>query len=66
MIGKEYINLKGSSSFETWIVEVPGSAGVVRYWVTKEAPYLLRAESIKAGGGMTVFEIENWQLRTGD
>ncbi len=61
VIDQEQVEVKGVGPVDTWIVELgpkPGSG--LRYWVTKEAPYFVKAVAQSANGGTSTFEILTW------
>ncbi|MEN8145308.1 MAG: hypothetical protein ABFS14_10200 [Gemmatimonadota bacterium] len=40
----------------------PNAASNLTFWVSREAPYFVRAESRSASGSLSVFEIEEWSV----
>gem|GEM_PF-6691929 len=63
VVGQEGIGILGQSPIQAWIVEVPGTSGsTIHYWLTKEAPYLLKAVAVSPNGGKRSFEIHSWEL----
>ncbi len=62
VIDREQVEVKGLGWTDTWVIEVgpqPGSG--LRYWVTKEAPYFVKAVAQSANGGTSTFEILTWR-----
>lgn len=63
VVGREQVEVKNHGPMDTWVVEVgpqPGSG--LRYWVTQEAPYFVKAIARSGNGGTNTFEILNWAL----
>ena len=61
VIDREQMEVQGVGLVDTWVVELgqqPGSG--LRYWVTKEAPYFVKAVAPSANGGTSTFEILTW------
>ncbi len=61
-LGREQVDVNGLGRVDTWLVEVgpqPGSG--LRYWVTKEAPYFVKAVAQSPQGGTSTFEVLTWQ-----
>ena len=64
VLGREQIDITGLGRVDTWLVEVgsqPGSG--LRYWVTKEAPYFVKAVAQSSQGGTSTFEVLTWQAQ---
>ena len=63
VVGREQVAVNDHGVMDTWVVEVgpqPGSG--LRYWVTQEAPYFVKAIARSGNGGTNTFEILNWAL----
>ncbi|NIR47029.1 hypothetical protein GWO43_00930 [candidate division KSB1 bacterium] len=60
VLDSEEIDVAGLGKITSWIVETSRSNGL-RYWVTKEPPYFVKAYSEAANGSSTTFEIVEWQ-----
>lgn len=60
VIDSEQFNVAGSGKVATWIVKTSRSNGL-RYWVTKEPPYFVKAYSESANGSSATFEIVEWE-----
>lgn len=61
VVDRERMDVKNVGPMETWIVELgpqPGSG--LRYWITKEAPYFVKAVAPSANGATSTFEILSW------
>ena len=62
VVGTERVELVGSDGIDAWKIETtrsPGSETV--YWVTKQPPYFVRAESHSANGSGSRFEVVDWR-----
>ena len=62
VVGRERVELVGSNGIDAWRVETtrsPGSETI--YWVTKQPPYFVQAESHSANGSGSRFEVVNWR-----
>lgn len=57
----ESTSVTGHGSIQTYplTLERPGG-GALTYWIAKQQPYFVRAESRSATGARTVFEVESW------
>ncbi len=62
VVGRETVTVN-DHEMDTWIVEVGPKPGAgLRYWVTKEAPYFVKAVARSGNGGTSTFEILTWAL----
>ncbi len=56
VIGREPVSILGSGEVLAWKVQT----GRTSFWLSKEAPYFLKAESVGGNGQITTFEIVSW------
>lgn len=60
--GREEVEVKDAGTVEAWIVEMGQPGSGIQYWVTKEAPYFIKAVVSPSTGGQTSFHIKKWAL----
>ena len=56
VLARESVSIPDRGEMEAWKV----AEGSTTYWVTREAPYFLKAEAVSANGQKTVCEIAEW------
>ena len=57
VVGRERLSIPGRGEMLAWKVKT----GNLWFWLSKEAPYFLRAEAVSANGGKTTFDVQSWE-----
>lgn len=61
VVGREMLTVPGSGRIESYRVETSRSPGsTLTHWISREAPYFVKAESRSSNGAKTLFEVERW------
>ena len=60
VVGRERLSIPGRGEMLAWKVKT----GNLWYWLSREAPYFLRAEAVAANGGKTTFDVQSWEAGT--
>ncbi len=55
-VDREHVTIPDRGEMLAWRVQ----SGNVAYWLSKEAPYFLKAESVNGNGNKTTFEVLSW------
>ena len=55
-LGHDTVSIPDRGDMDAWKV----AEGTTTYWVTREAPYFLKAEAVSGNGQRTVFEVAEW------
>ena len=62
VVGHETISVPRSGDMDAWVVESARGAGTpVRYWLSRTAPYFLKAEARGSNGTITTFVVSDWK-----
>lgn len=61
VLDEESVAMPGGASVQAYrVVTRRGAGSELTYWIARDAPYFVRAESHSSNGTSTVFEVEAW------
>ncbi|MEN8375499.1 MAG: hypothetical protein ABFS34_08625 [Gemmatimonadota bacterium] len=62
VVGREGVSIPGAPEFDAYrTVTSRGPGSELIFWISREAPYFVRAEARSSSGSYRVFEVEEWK-----